>query len=81
MPVDDRGVPAAEGAAQAAQLRRAGGGGEVVCEFAEVGAGELGAVEVIEAAEGLFGVPGQAGLAEGIAGGESAPARSPRRSR
>ena len=41
VPVHDRGVPAAEGAAQAAQLRRAVGVGEILGEFAEVGAGEL----------------------------------------
>ena len=42
VPFHDRVVPAAQGAAQAAQFRRAVGVGEIVGEFAEVGAGELG---------------------------------------
>ena len=72
VPVHDGGVPATEGAAQAAQLRRAVGVGEVGGEFSEVGAGELGAVDVIEAAEGFLGVPCQADLAAGVAGCEQA---------
>ena len=72
VPVDDGGVPAGQGAAQAAQLRRAVGVAQVVGKFAEVGAGELGAVDVIEAAEGLLGVPRQADFAVGVAGGEQA---------
>ena len=70
VPVHDRGVPAGQGAAQTAQLGRAVGVAEVVGEFAEVGAGELRAVDVIEAAEYFFGVPRQADVAAGIAGGE-----------
>ena len=47
VPVHDRLMPAAEGAAEAAQLGRAVGVGEVVGEFGEVGAGELGEVDVL----------------------------------
>ena len=72
VPVDDLGVPAGQGAAQAAQFGRAVGVGEVVDELGGVGGGELGAVDVLEAAEGLFGVPRQADLAVGVAGGEQA---------
>ena len=72
VPVDDGGVPVGQGAAQAAQFGRAVGVGEVVGEFGGVALGELGAVDVIEAAEGFFGVPRQADLAVGVAGGEQA---------
>lgn len=72
MPVHDRVMPAAEGAAQAAQLGRAVGVLQVLGEFAELGAGESRAVDVVEPADGFCGVPCQADLAAGIAGGERA---------
>ena len=56
VPVHDRDVPAGQGPTQTAQLRRAIGIGEIVRKCAAVGAGEQGAVDVIEAAEG-FPVP------------------------
>ena len=71
-PVDDLGVPAGQAAAQAAQLRRAVGVGMVVGECGGVGVGELRAVDVVEAAEGLVGVPRQADFAVVVAGGEQA---------
>ena len=49
-----------QGAAQAAQIRRPVGVGEVL--------GELWAVDVVEAAEGLLGVRCQADLASVITG-------------
>ena len=63
-------MPAGQSAAQAAQLGRAIDVGEVVGEFAEVGTGELRAVDVIEAAKGFFVVARQADLAAGIVGSE-----------
>ena len=73
VPVDDGDLPAGQGAAQAAQFGRAVGVAQVLDEFGGVALGELGAVDVIEAAEGLFGVPRQADLAVWVAGGEQAP--------
>ena len=64
VPVDDGGVPAGQSAAQAAQCGQAVGVGEV----GGVALGELGAVDVVEPAEGFFGVPRQADFAVGIAG-------------
>ena len=56
--------------------RRSSGGQEASCEvvgeFGGVALGELRTVDVIEAAEGFFGVPRQAHLAVGVAGGEQA---------
>ena len=52
VPADDGGVPAGQGAAQAAHLGRTVGVLEVVGEFGGVGVGELEAVDVIEPAEG-----------------------------
>lgn len=54
VPVGDRLMRAAEGATKAAQFRWAIGVGEIGGEFAEVGAGDLGAVDVIEAAGVLW---------------------------
>ena len=68
VPVDDGGVLAGEDAAQAEQVGRAVGAAQVVGEFGGVGVGELGAVDVIEAAEGLVGVPRRADFAAGVAG-------------
>ena len=69
VPVDDGGVPAGQGAAEAAQFRRAVGVAQVVGEFGGVALGELGAVDVVEAAEGFFGVPRQADLQQEVAAG------------
>ena len=68
VPVDDVGVPAGQGASEAARFRRTGSVGE----FGGVTLGELGTVDVIEAAEGFLGVPRQAHLAVGVAGCEQA---------
>ena len=72
MPVDDLVMPTPQRATQPGQLRWTVRVGEVVGEFTQIGAGELGAVDVIEAAQGLFGVPRQAHLALGVACGEQA---------
>ena len=66
VPVDGGDLPAGQGAAEAAQFGRAVGVLEVVGEFGGVALGELGAVDVVEAAEGFFGVPRQADLAVGV---------------
>ena len=73
VPVHDGDLPAGQGAAQAAQLGRAVGVGEVGGEVGEVRVGDGGAGDVVEAAEGCLGVARQANLAAGIAGGEQAP--------
>ena len=72
VPVGDRDMPAGQGAAQAAQIRQAGIVGRIVREFAEVRAGELGTVDVIEPAEGFFGVPRRADLPAWVPDGEQA---------
>ena len=70
VPVDDLVMPTTQGAAQPGQLRWTVTVGEVVGEFTQIGVSELGAVDVIEAAQGLVGVPRQTDLALGIACGE-----------
>ncbi len=67
MPVDDLVMPTSQGAAQPGQLRWAVSVGEVVGEFTQIDVGELWAVDVIETAQGFFGVPRQTNLAAGIA--------------
>ena len=47
--------------------------GEIVGEFTQIAVSELGAVDVIEAAQGFFGVPRQTNLAFGVACGEQTP--------
>ena len=69
VPVDDLWVSTTQGAAQSGQLRWAVSVGEVVAEFSQVGVGESRAFNVIETAQGLFGVPRQTNLATGIACG------------
>ena len=70
VPVDDLVMPTTQGATQPGQLRWTVSVGEVVGEFTQIGVGELRAINVIEAAQGFFGVPRQAHLALGIACGE-----------
>jgi site-specific DNA-cytosine methylase len=65
-------VPAVECAAEAAQFGGAVAVGEVLGEFGEVFTGEFGAGDVVVAAEGFLGVPGEADFAAGVAGCEQA---------
>ena len=58
VPVGDLVMPTPQGAAQLGQLRWEVAVGEVLCEFAQVGASNLWAADVIEVPQGFFGVPG-----------------------
>ena len=73
VPVDDLVMPTTQGAAQPGQLGWTVTVGEIVGEFTQIAVSELGAVDVIEAAQGFFGVPRQTNLAFGVACGEQTP--------
>ena len=73
--VGDAGVVPVDDGDRVRPRRRSPGGRSASrrsSQFAELGAGELGAVDVVEAAEGFFGVPRQADFAVGVADGEQA---------
>ena len=59
VPVGDLVMPTTQGAARPGQFGWTVRVGEILDEFTQVGVSELGAVDVIEAAQGLVGVPRQ----------------------
>ena len=73
VPVGDLGAPAPDGAAQPVDLSRHGGVLQVLRELGDGRGAHFGVGDVIDAAQGLFGVPGVADLAVGVACVEQAP--------
>ena len=73
VPVGDLSAPAPDGAGQPVDLCGHGGVLQVPGELVHGRGDHLGVVDVIDRAQGLFGVPGVADLSVGIAGIEQAP--------
>ena len=73
VPVRDLGAPAPDGAAQPVDFCWHGGVLQVGGELGDGRGAHLGVVDGIDASEGLFGVPGVADLAVGVASLQQAP--------
>ena len=72
VPVGDLVSPIPDGAAQPVDLGGQAGVLEVLSELVVGGGAQVGVGDVIDASEGLFGVPGVSDLAVGVAGCEQA---------
>ena len=63
VPVDDLVMPTPQGAAPLRQLRCTVDVGGIIDDFTKAGVSQSPAVDVVEAAQSLFSVPGEAHLA------------------
>ena len=70
VPRGDLVAPTHDRASELAHLGRAVLVLEVVAKPLDEGGGEVGVVDVVDASDGLFGMPGGADLASGVAGRE-----------
>ena len=77
VPVRDLGAPAPQGAAQPVDLWCEAEVLEIDCELFDGIGAEFGVGDVIDASQGLVGVPGQADLAFGVACIEQSPQPDP----
>ena len=71
-PGHDLGVSAGDGAAELVDLRGAGLVLEVGGELSGVFVGEAGVLDLVDVAEGFFGVPGQPDFSVGVPGRQEA---------